>query len=199
MLVSIPVISGFIGWVTNSIAVAMIFRPRKPVNILGLRIIGLIPKRKADLARKIGETVEQELISHQDIQKSLETPGFRDGIIDTIMLKLDDRIGEWTGANPFLAMFAAGKTANIIKDSIRDELQKALPDVMASMFEKMESHVNFKEIVREKIEGFDFEKLERIIYAIAAKELRAIEWYGGVLGFLVGLVQVAIITIGELI
>jgi uncharacterized membrane protein YheB (UPF0754 family) len=40
-------------------------------------------------------------------------------------------------------------------------------------------------------------KLEKIIYNIAAKELHAIEVFGGVLGFVVGLVQVAILLLGN--
>ena len=39
-----------------------------------------------------------------------------------------------------------------------------------------------------KIEEFDLEKFEAIVLEIAARELRAIEILGGVLGFGIGLV-----------
>jgi uncharacterized membrane protein YheB (UPF0754 family) len=66
---------------------------------------------------------------------------------------------------------------------------------MESMFEKMEEKIDLKEIVRKKIEGFDLIKLEQIIYGIASRELKAIELWGGVLGFLVGIIQVFLILI----
>ena len=52
-----PTVGAVIGYVTNSIAVMMIFRPHEPRGILGFQLHGLVPKRQPDLARKIGEVV----------------------------------------------------------------------------------------------------------------------------------------------
>ncbi|NLD91879.1 MAG: DUF445 family protein [Fibrobacter sp.] len=45
--------------------------------------------------------------------------------------------------------------------------------------------------------SYDLVKFESIIYNIANKELKAIEYLGGVLGFVVGLVQLGIVLLGE--
>ena len=47
----IPIIGFFIGYVTNWIAIIMLFHPRR--KIFGIQ--GVIPKRKEILAQKIGE------------------------------------------------------------------------------------------------------------------------------------------------
>ena len=193
----IPPISALIGWITNYIAVKMIFRPRKPIRFLGITILGLIPKRKSDLARKIGETVENELISHKDIHRVVNTPEFHEEILVSISKVIDSFIEKKLGANPLVAMMLSGEMAIQIKESLKQELRDFLPEFMENMFGKIETKLNFKEIVQDKIESFDLMKLEKIIYNIAAKELRAIEVFGGVLGFVVGLVQIAIILLGN--
>lgn len=193
----IPPISALIGWITNYIAVKMIFRPRKPIRFLGITILGLIPKRKSDLARKIGETVENELISHKDIHRVVNTPEFHEEILVSISKVIDSFIEKKLGANPLVAMMLSGEMAVQIKESLKQELRDFLPEFMENMFGKIETKLNFKEIVQDKIESFDLMKLEKIIYNIAAKELRAIEVFGGVLGFVVGLVQIAIILLGN--
>ncbi len=193
----IPPISAFIGWLTNFIAVKMIFRPKKPVTILGIKIWGLIPKRKSDLARKIGETVETELISHQDIHRVVNTDAFREEILSAIVVAVERFIEQKLGSNPLIAMMMSGEVATQIKESVKDELRGILPEFMENMFAKMEEKIDFKEIVRTKIEEFDLGKLESIVYKIAAKELQAIEIFGGVLGFVVGCVQVGIIVVGN--
>lgn len=193
----IPPISALIGWITNFIAVKMIFRPRKPIKILGLTIIGLIPKRKMDLARKIGETVENELISHKDIHQAVNTDEFHEDILTSVMLAIDNFIEQKLGANPLIAMMLSGDAASTIKDSIKDELRNMLPEFMETMFEKMENKLDLKQIVQNKIEKFDLSKLEEIIYNISAQELKAIEIFGGVLGFVVGLIQIAILTLSS--
>ncbi len=82
-----------------------------------------------------------------------------------------------------------------IKDMLKSELRGILPDMMENMFEKVEDRLNFKEIVKSKIEDFELDKLEQIIYNIASKELKSIEILGGVLGFIIGIAQVGIVLI----
>jgi uncharacterized membrane protein YheB (UPF0754 family) len=193
----IPLISALIGWITNYIAVKMIFRPKEPVSFLGIKIWGLIPKRKSDLAKKIGETVEKELVSHQDIHRIVNTTEFHEEILRSIIDTIGKFIEQKLGANPIISLMLNGEIATQIKEIVKDELRGILPDFMEDMFQKIEGKLDFKEIVRKKIEEFDLSKLEQIIYNIASKELRSIEIFGGILGFGVGLVQVVIILIAN--
>jgi len=194
----IPVISAFIGWITNYLAVKMIFRPRKEIRILGLRIIGLIPKRKNDLAAKIAQTVETELISHRDIRAIIQTEEFHLQIGNVIKTKIDSLIQSRLASNPLLSMFVTPEIIAKLSDTLMDELNKEIPGVIDTLFHSVESRIDFQKIIKEKIEGFDLSKLEAIIYSIASKELKAIEIFGGVLGFVVGLVQLVIVSIGGL-
>jgi len=198
VLACIPVISALIGWLTNLLAVKMIFRPRKQITFMGIKIEGLIPKRKSDLARKIGETVENELISHKDIKQAINNPKFHEEVSTIVRKKVEDFFSEKLAANPLVAMFLSGDIAITIRESLVTEIEKMIPHTMDLLFEKMEKKLDFKKIVTEKIEQFELLKLEKIIYAIAAKELKAIELLGGILGFVVGLVQIGIILAGKL-
>lgn len=194
---SIPVIAAFIGWLTNFLAVKMIFRPRKEIRLFGLRIIGLIPKRKHDLAEKIAETVEKELISHRDIRAILQSEDFHLTTNEAIRTKIEAFINSKVTGNPLLAMFVTPDMTTRLTEMLMEELQKEVPNLINALFESVEHKIDFREIIKNKIEGFDLSKLESIIYAIAAKELKAIEILGGVLGFIVGLVQIILIRIGN--
>lgn len=194
----IPVISAFIGWITNYVAVKMIFRPRKEIRFLGLRIIGLIPKRKSDLAAKIAETVEKELISHKDIRAIIQTEDFHLQIGNIIKSKIDSMIQNKISSNSLIAMFVTPDITSKLTEALMDDLNKEIPVIIDSLFQSVESKINFQNIIREKIEGFDLSKLESIIYSIASKELKAIEILGGALGFIVGLVQMLIVLAGDL-
>jgi uncharacterized membrane protein YheB (UPF0754 family) len=193
--VSIPLISALIGWITNYIAIKMIFRPRKAIRILGLEIMGLIPRRKADMARKIGETIERELISHRDIRDMADSPAFHEKMSQVLRDKIDEFIKTNLGSNPLVGMFMSAAISSGIRDGLVREIEQMLPEAMSLLFSGLEASLDFKEIIRKKIENFEMAKLETIVYAIASKELKAIELYGGVLGFLVGLIQVGILLI----
>jgi uncharacterized membrane protein YheB (UPF0754 family) len=50
--------------------------------------------------------------------------------------------------------------------------------------------VNIRTIVADRVEQFDFDRLERIVYRVARTELFWVEISGGILGFLIGILQV---------
>ena len=64
----------FIGWITNRIAIRMLFRPYRPWGIGRFSLQGLLPARQQELARVVGETVAKELLP-QDKLASLFTEG----------------------------------------------------------------------------------------------------------------------------
>jgi uncharacterized membrane protein YheB (UPF0754 family) len=189
----IPVVSALIGWFTNYIAVRMIFRPRKPVRILGLEIVGLIPRRQADLARRIGETIEKELISHRDIESVVRSETFQQDIAAILRRRIDDFISGSLGSGPLISLLLSGETACAIRESLVNEILRMLPGTMDLFFEKIESRLKFSEIVQKRIEGFELSRLEDIICTIASRELHAIEILGGILGFGIGLIQLGIL------
>jgi uncharacterized membrane protein YheB (UPF0754 family) len=193
---SLPFITALIGWFTNFLAVKMIFRPRREVRIAGIRIVGLIPKRKHDLAIKIADTIEKELISHRDIREILQTEEFHLHTGNVIKKRIDSFIDEKLSSNPLLTMFLTPEISGKLTDMLMEELQKEIPGLIDSLFESVEKKIDFQKIIRNKIDGFDLSRLESIIYQIAAKELKAIEIFGGVLGFVVGLLQLLILFAG---
>ena len=66
---------------------------------------------------------------------------------------------------------------------------------MDGMMERAQSALDLKSIVEKKIEAFDVSALESIVYSIASREFKMIEILGGVLGFLIGLGQVALLIL----
>ena len=72
-LILMILIGTFIGWVTNYIAIKLLFRPYKEINILGFKIQGVIPKRRSEIALNIGQTVNTQLISIKDITNTINS------------------------------------------------------------------------------------------------------------------------------
>ncbi|MCO6429326.1 MAG: DUF445 family protein [Deltaproteobacteria bacterium] len=195
LLILVPTIAALIGWVTNFLAVKMIFRPRRPFRIFGLRIHGLIPRRQKELAISIGETVQRDLISHKDVQKVLSSSDVEARIRKLAGEQIDLFISRIISENPMVAMFIQGSLAATIKERLVDQMSAIAPTFLDQVMQQVEDNLDFKHIVQEKIEGFDLSKLEEIIYRISSKELKMIEVLGGVLGFIVGLAQVALMLV----
>ena len=68
IILILSLVGGIIGWLTNILAIKLMFRPINPMKIpiLNIEILGLIPKRKNEIAENIGEVVATELLSIDD-------------------------------------------------------------------------------------------------------------------------------------
>ena len=80
----LAVIGGLIGYITNVIAIKLIFRPINPIKIpiLNIEIIGLIPKRKVEIATNIGTIIEDQFLSVDEIIDDMITHKDKQDIID---------------------------------------------------------------------------------------------------------------------
>jgi hypothetical protein len=72
------------GGITNIIAIWMLFRPHEPRGVGPLRIQGAIPKNKARLARSVGRTVGEKLLTAQDLAERLSAPPVRAAFDDAM-------------------------------------------------------------------------------------------------------------------
>jgi uncharacterized membrane protein YheB (UPF0754 family) len=192
-LASLPVVSALIGWITNYIAVKMLFRPRHPWSIF--KIQGLLPKRQKELALKVAATVEGKLISLEDVMSKLDDKAVHGKIEPLVRDTIDSFIQKKLVQMPMIGMFLQGEMLEQIKEMLVAETLQAVPKMVGVVGDSLQENVSFKKIIQERIESFDLSVLEEIVYEISGNELRAIELLGGVLGFLIGLIQVAIILL----
>lgn len=196
-LLGLPLVTAMIGWFTNFVAIKMLFRPRTPLNFLGFRLIGLIPKRRQEIARKIAEAVERDLISHEDIQRVLQNPEIKEEVKNHMHQHIDILLSKTLGRIPGLSLVYDNLVAKQFKKLAVEHLQKIGPDLIEQLLLKIEKNMDVKTIVEKKIEAFDLAQLEALTYDLARRELRAIELLGGILGFVVGLAQVGILLVTQ--
>ena len=180
----------FIGWGTNWLALKMLFHPRHPVGVGPLKFQGVIPRRKMDIAARLGEMVENELVSHGDIRAALENPvvmdGFRKAAKAQAKIFADERL---PGLHPMVGMFLTQGMKDKVADMLSAELDSLVPKLGQVVGDGLESSFSFKDLVRKRVEGFSVERVESLLLAVLKKEFGFIEWSGAFLGALVGFAQ----------
>ncbi|HEX9729049.1 MAG TPA: DUF445 family protein [Gemmatimonadales bacterium] len=77
------------GGLTNAVAIWMLFHPHEPKGVRGFALQGAIPKNRARLAKTIGRTVGERLLTPEDLAKQLSSPGLREGFHDTVRRLVD--------------------------------------------------------------------------------------------------------------
>lgn len=192
-LLLIPIISAFIGWITNWVAIKMLFHPKQPKKILGITFQGIFPKRQNQFAEKLGKLVSDELLSFTDISEKITNSENLKKVMPLIDAHLDNFLKiKLASSMPMISMFIGEKTTNQLKTIFITELEELFPIIMQQYTENLKSELDIESIVIQKVQSFSSDKLENILYSIMSKEFRFIEILGAILGFLIGLIQVLI-------
>ncbi len=191
ILFLIPVISAFIGWFTNWIAIKMLFHPKEPKKILGITIQGIFPKRQQQFAEKLGKLVSQELLSFADIQEKLVHPDNIQKLMPVVEEHIDQFLRKKLAEEmPIISMFIGENTIQQLKGIFMKELETLFPIIMQRYMGHLQQELDLEKIVIQKVASFSSDKLEEILQSILSKEFRFVELIGAVLGFIIGLLQV---------
>ena len=86
-----PLLGALIGYVTNYIAIRMLFRPLHPWRLFGIRLPltpGIIPAKRGELAQRMGEMVGSHLLTAEDVRQTLEKPSFQRELKSAVNEKL---------------------------------------------------------------------------------------------------------------
>jgi len=128
IIIFMMIIGALIGGVTNVIAVKMLFHPFKTYYIFNKRVPftpGLIPKRRVEIADKIGQVVEEHLLTESMIQSKLNATATRTAIEEVIQKQIEklkeDRTSLDYLANKVdidIAQLANGKIETIMSEKL---------------------------------------------------------------------------------
>ncbi|MBL7718284.1 MAG: DUF445 family protein [Flavipsychrobacter sp.] len=196
ILYLIPIISAFIGWFTNWIAIKMLFHPKEPKRVLGITFHGIFPKRQKQFAIKLGALVANELLHFDEIAARLKdteklkelNPVIEEHLDKFLRVRLAEKM-------PMISMFIGEKTIGQLKEGMMEEIEQLLPELINRYADSLGRQIDIERIVTEKVTNFSSDKMEQILMAIMSKEFRFVEILGGVLGFIIGIIQVLLTLI----
>lgn len=181
------VIGGLIGYITNKVAIKMLFRPVNPINLGLFKLQGVFPKRKDEMAISLADTIEKELLTSDAIMDSLlggeNLDDMKVNIKDMLVLRIVEAI-------PAMAkMFLGDNVESTIRGFVDAEGDKIFDDLLEKFKTGASEKLDIHKLVKERIDELDFIEFEKIIFGLMNRELRHIEVIGLILGSIIGVVQ----------
>ncbi|GGG82748.1 DUF445 family protein [Staphylococcus pragensis] len=153
------VVGAVIGGVTNVIAIRMLFHPYKPHYIFKMRIPftpGLIPKRRDEIATKIGQVIEEHLITESVIHNKLNEPNTRATINEFVV----EQISKLRRDDATIRNFAHNFDIDIdylINDKLDDTISNKL-----NQYYQEHRHVPIVEILPQEAISMIDDKMENV-------------------------------------
>lgn len=190
-----PLLTATIGWFTNWVAIKMLFHPRKPLRLPGFTWQGLIPRRQGQLAEEAAEIIEREILQQHSIQEEIRKIELGPDLETAAHTLVWERIGPQLQAIPLLGGFINDALLAKFEVIASAEIKKEAAPLMEKVATRFENSVDLKQMIETNIAAFDLDRLETIVNQVAKREFRTIERLGAVLGFVIGLIQVALFSL----
>lgn len=170
--IAIPCISAFIGWLTNIIALQFLFRPYRP--ILGIQ--GALPKYRDKMSDALGVMIKEYILDDKIVTESIKQEDIKQVVV-SFMEKIK---------NP---------TTSIILKKFADQVATTIETYLKKNIKEILNIIQFDKIVVTRFKTTQFITLEQMLREGLGHGFRFIKMSGLVLGFVIGIVQVLIITI----
>ena len=190
IVIGVPLITAFIGYITNWAAVKMIFHPREFVGIGRVGWQGVIPARNAKFAHDIAANVGQ-VLSAKDLASGFDPDEIEPLLADRLDAEMPEVVRQAAEViRPGLWDDMAPEAQQMVITQLRSEGSQMAREVVGDLTELSDELLDLEALVVDLLSGENVDRLVRLFQRLGRKELRFIEVYGGVFGFLVGCVQV---------
>jgi uncharacterized membrane protein YheB (UPF0754 family) len=189
ILIIPPVLGALIGWLTNYVAIKLLFRPLKPVRILWFTFQGLIPKRRKEIARSIAKTIEREVINPEDITGLLSGLDWETEVEGMINDLVEKRLGSKKLRSIPVIGTASKEITHQLKRRLTKDIIRQIDRKKHELAARFKDGIDLQALMVGRIDNMNFERFEGLLTGFISRELKHLEYLGGLMGLLIGIAQ----------
>lgn len=190
-LLMIPFTYGFVGWVTNWLALKMTFYP---IHFIGfppyLGWQGIIPRKAHKMASKSVDVITERLLNIKEVFLKVDPKKAETVFLPALDSSIRYTIREFSDSlDPKLWDIIPDLVKEEIYHKVRRESGITIRKVIKKLQADIDSLFDVKALVLKKLSGSNVSLVVELFQEVGAPEFKFIERSGFYFGFLLGLVQ----------
>ncbi len=146
-----PLCGGIIGYLTNWLAIKMLFRPYEEIRLFNIRLPftpGLIPKERKALAKKVAETLSESVLTPEVLNKSLNSPE----TLNKITVMVNGTVDSLTECSATVSeILGEGNIEKILEQLKSEKVQTFIKDKFPSVIEYGKNILYYNEEINSKL------------------------------------------------
>ncbi|MBA2240128.1 MAG: hypothetical protein H0W09_02605 [Solirubrobacterales bacterium] len=189
----LPLFGIVIGYVTNLVAIWMIFEPTEPHRVLGFRWQGLFLKRQKQAAAKYAEVISEDIITVANIGDELVNGPSADRtrmLIESTMRSTVDRAAG--RVSPALRIAVGSSEYDAIRESVASEAVDYTMEPLRDEAFNRRQRRSIREMISTKMAEMPPSEFSEMLRTAMREDEWLLYLHGAVLGFIAGLIHLAI-------
>lgn len=192
-----PIFGLFTGWFTDWLALKMLFHPKKPHTFFFGMFTwqGLFLKRRREVAADYGKLIAAELITPGNIFEAVLNGPLSDRFFAMVQDHVQRLVDEQAGlARPFVAFAVGSERYQEMKQAVVRKTMERLPEALRRVESYATEAMDVQNTLVSKLQELTEEEFEGILRPAFQQDEWILIAVGAALGFLVGELQVFIMT-----
>ena len=189
----LPLFGLLVGYMTNYLALKLIFRPLKPIRLGKLVIQGMFIKRQVEVSTEYSKIVASKIIDIESIfEYIIRGPG-SEKLHKIVQAQIEHTINETSGLLKSLVEISFGSELFVnIRNIASFRFMQELPMNIRQVFGYAENALDLEHILREKMMGLSPVEFEAFLRPVFQEDEVKLIVIGAILGGIAGLVQFVI-------
>ena len=189
--VFLPIVGAIIGWTTKWAALKLVFKPEKRVGIGPIGWQGIVIRRSEKFAAGIAETMSGSVLDLDEMFGRIDSGELAELITPALEARADDLARAALDAvRPGLLEELALDARSSVAELLVAQSGALIPGVVEELKPAVQDAIDIEALVVPLLSGPNARRLSRLLQAVGSHELRWMIWYGAVMGFFIGAVEV---------
>ena len=186
----LPTAGFLVGWVTNYLALKVIFRPLHPRNVCGYEVLGIFLKRQNEVSETFARVIITEILHIKAIWEAVFTGPLSANFFAMLrahtLVFTDKLVAE---IKPLAIAAMGAETFARMKEDIAQKVIDGLPDIIDRSYQYSQKALDMETEIRTKMQALPAHEFEGVLHpAFEEDEIQLIA-LGGLLGAIVGVIQ----------
>mmetsp|Transcript_16530 Transcript_16530/g.23320 ORF Transcript_16530/g.23320 Transcript_16530/m.23320 type:complete len:415 (-) Transcript_16530:1542-2786(-) len=186
----LPVAGFLVGWVTNYLALKVIFSPTEPKNICGYKFQGLFLKRQADVSATFARIICVEILHVKAMWEAIFTGPLSANFFAMLrahtLVFTEKLIVE---IKPLAVAAMGAKKYSEMKEAIAQKVIDKIPTIIDQSYEYTQEALQMESTIRSKMQELPSKDFEGVLHPAFEEDEITLIFLGGVLGAIVGVIQ----------
>lgn len=187
----LPIVGAIIGWTTKWAALKMIFKPEKRIGIGPIGWQGVVIRRSEKFAAGIADTMGGSVLDLDELLARIDATELADVIGPSLVAASPELARAALDAvRPGLWVELAPEAQDSVCALLADQSRETLVELVDELKPVVKDAIDIHDLVIPLLSGGNARRLSRLLQAVGSHELRWVIWYGAVMGFFIGAVEV---------
>jgi len=186
----LPAAGFLVGWVTNYLALKVIFRPLHPKKICGWTMQGIFLKRQKEVAETFARIICVEILHIKAMWETIFTGPLSNNFFAMLrahtLLFTESLISE---IKPVAVAAMGAEQFACMKEDIAQKVLDNIPLIIDHSYEYSTEALDIESTIRTKMQALPPDEFEGVLHPAFEEDELTLIFLGGVLGAIVGVIQ----------